>query len=377
MAPTPQTWASSLLQRLGIHQTPGAIQALTGWERAEGGHWNNQARYNPLNTTQPAPGAGNTGSQGNIKQYTSWGQGLDATVQTLRNGRYGGILHALQTGDPGAVASAIGQTPWGTSGGLVARTIASTPRVAGVHPFSGSGGSGTAQPSQSSPSVTVIPAANGFDGGPTPGMSLAGMLSASLAPPLSIPQAPHAAFQSPYVTPSMQSQGVDSLLSAIQTPQDLPQAQQGTVSTSTASGGPTASAASVRGTGTVRVASGANAPGRGLTPGIQKVLRAVASVAGPITVGTGTNHDRLTVDGNVSDHYSGNAADLPTTPGQQNIKLGRQALIAAGMPASEANKATGGIYNVPYGQHRRIQVIFNTNAGGNHHNHVHVGVTGR
>jgi len=28
------------------------------------------------------------------------------------------------------------------------------------------------------------------------------------------------------------------------------------------------------------------------------------------------------------------------------------------------------------GQHRRIQVIFNTNEGGDHHNHVHVGVTG-
>jgi hypothetical protein len=37
-------------------------------------------------------GAGNTGTQGNIKVYRNWQQGLRATVQTLRNGHYAGIL---------------------------------------------------------------------------------------------------------------------------------------------------------------------------------------------------------------------------------------------------------------------------------------------
>lgn len=157
--PTQRTWAAALLRRLGIHQTPGGVQALTGWANAEGGNWHNQAKYNPLNTTQEMPGAGNTGSQGNIKVYKDWAQGLDATVKTLKNGRYGGILHALGTGDPGAVAGAIGKTPWGTSAGLVRSAIAGTPRVAGVQPFDVPGSSQAPAPANvqriasSSPSI--------------------------------------------------------------------------------------------------------------------------------------------------------------------------------------------------------------------------------
>lgn len=136
-------WAGALLAKLGIRQTRANTQALVGWANAEGGHWNNQAKYNPLNTTQDMPGAGNTGSQGNIKVYRDWAQGLDATVKTLRNGRYGGILSALHGSDPMAVASAIGQTPWGTGGDLVQRTIASA--------------SGAAAPAASLPAEAATP----------------------------------------------------------------------------------------------------------------------------------------------------------------------------------------------------------------------------
>jgi hypothetical protein len=118
----------ALLQRLGFPVTTENVRALTGWAAAEGGHFHNDARYNPLNTTQPAPGAGNTGTQGNIKVYRSWDQGLDATVETLRNGRYAPILAALKNGNSAeAVGAAIGKTPWGTNGSLVTRTIGSTP----------------------------------------------------------------------------------------------------------------------------------------------------------------------------------------------------------------------------------------------------------
>lgn len=122
---TRKQWASALLGRLGIPESHGAITALVGWQRAEGGNWNNDARYNPLNTTQPMKGAGNTGTQGNIKVYKSWDQGLQATVKTLRNGRYGGILKALKAGNPGAVGQAIENSPWGT-GGLAAQVIGRT-----------------------------------------------------------------------------------------------------------------------------------------------------------------------------------------------------------------------------------------------------------
>jgi hypothetical protein len=117
-------FATAVLKGLGVQPSDGAVTALVGWMKAEGGHWNNDAHFNPLNTTMPAPGAGNTGSQGNIKVYKNWAQGVDATVRTLKNGRYTGIIHALSAGNPKQVAAAIGASPWGTNASLIAGTIA-------------------------------------------------------------------------------------------------------------------------------------------------------------------------------------------------------------------------------------------------------------
>lgn len=125
MAYNRERWAVRLLNRLDIQPRRQNVKALVGWQRAEGGHTNG-ARFNPLNTTQPMPGAGNTGTQGNIKVYRNRRQGLRATVKTLRNGRYDNILGALREGSAQDVASAIGSTPWGTSGDLVSRTVADT-----------------------------------------------------------------------------------------------------------------------------------------------------------------------------------------------------------------------------------------------------------
>lgn len=125
-----QSFATAVLKGLGAPTTSQNVRAIVGWAKAEGGHFHNDARYNPLNTTQPLPGAGNTGSQGNVKVYKDWSQGVQATVKTLKNGRYQPILSALAKGDSAeAVANAIGQTPWGTSGGLVRATIGATPAL--------------------------------------------------------------------------------------------------------------------------------------------------------------------------------------------------------------------------------------------------------
>lgn len=84
------------------------------WMRAEGGHWHNNATYNPLNTTQRMSGASSMNSVG-VKAYTSWDQGLQATVITLQNGYYGNILSALQSGASAqSVANAVVGSPWGT-----------------------------------------------------------------------------------------------------------------------------------------------------------------------------------------------------------------------------------------------------------------------
>jgi hypothetical protein len=76
----------------------------------------------------------------------------------------------------------------------------------------------------------------------------------------------------------------------------------------------------------------------------------------------------------VSDHWDGWGADIPAS-GAALTRLGQSALIALGMPEAQARKAKGGIYNLKYGKRRRVQIIFNTNEGGNHYNHLHIGVS--
>jgi peptidoglycan hydrolase CwlO-like protein len=108
------TWARALLVAMRFPVTADNVAAITAWEMAEGGHWYNTAYYNPLNTTQSMPGATVFNSVG-VKAYTSWKQGLEATMITLKNGYYGSILDALRRGnDSTAVAAAVGASPWGT-----------------------------------------------------------------------------------------------------------------------------------------------------------------------------------------------------------------------------------------------------------------------
>ncbi len=59
----------------------------------------------------------------------------------------------------------------------------------------------------------------------------------------------------------------------------------------------------------------------------------------------------------------------PPTSGDALTQLGQEALIAAGMSRKQAMKQTGGVYNIG-----RYQILFNTHVGGNHFNHLHVGV---
>jgi hypothetical protein len=82
------------------------------------------------------------------------------------------------------------------------------------------------------------------------------------------------------------------------------------------------------------------------------------------------SHSLTTVNGNRSAHADGNAADIPAS-GDELIRLGRAALIAAGMPWREAAKQTGGLFNVG-----GKQIIFATDEGGNHWDHLHVGLRG-
>lgn len=111
---TPQDFAAAVLRELGIKSTTASISKLVAWEKQEGGNWANSATYNPLNTTLAMPGAGNTGTQGNIKAYTSWQQGLEATVKTLQGSSYAAIVANLKGGSDFSFETAVNLSPWGT-----------------------------------------------------------------------------------------------------------------------------------------------------------------------------------------------------------------------------------------------------------------------
>jgi murein DD-endopeptidase MepM/ murein hydrolase activator NlpD len=122
-------FATAVLTQLGITPTAENVKAIAAWQRAEGG----SAAFNPLNTTQDAQGATAVNSVG-VKNYTSFDQGVQATVQTLQNGSYQPILNALKSGDANAVAAAVGSSPWGTSGDLMKQVLAGGVDVNAVPP---------------------------------------------------------------------------------------------------------------------------------------------------------------------------------------------------------------------------------------------------
>jgi hypothetical protein len=111
---TPVDFASTFLQAVHEPGTPANVEAVVGWEQAEGGNWEDDARFNPLNTTYVLDGSTPINGDG-VQSYSSWAVGTTATVLTIENGLYGGILAALAKGDdPVAVARAVGASPWGT-----------------------------------------------------------------------------------------------------------------------------------------------------------------------------------------------------------------------------------------------------------------------
>lgn len=119
---TDPNYARTILQGLapqGVKVTPQNLRAVTAWQGAEGG----TATNNPLNTTQPESGTSNYNSVG-VKNYGTWKQGLQATLTTLKNGNYPQVLDALKQGNnAGAVADAVGHSPWGTSGALMSQIL--------------------------------------------------------------------------------------------------------------------------------------------------------------------------------------------------------------------------------------------------------------
>jgi len=132
-------WATKLLTGLGAAATPEAIAAITTWMAHEGGHWNNSAHYNPLNTILDMSGNESMNSVG-VKRYKSWEEGLQATINTLTGKSadargYTAIVNALKGGNTSSILSAVSNSAWvtgktgqnsykGFSGGGAATSVA-------------------------------------------------------------------------------------------------------------------------------------------------------------------------------------------------------------------------------------------------------------
>lgn len=142
--------------------------------------------------------------------------------------------------------------------------------------------------------------------------------------------------------------------------------------------------------GKVTIAGGADRSGVSTQKPILNFLRQIAGASGrEVVVTTGTNHSQMTTSGNTSDHWAGNAADLGMNgDARQSRAVDRKGTLVAAHAIQEATALQGkrmsfeqayalahkgGIHNfdTPKG---RIQIIWRTDLGGNHWNHVHVGL---
>lgn len=113
-------WATDLLRLANWPRTKSNLVALVAWLAAEG----TEAKWNPLATTKPWPGATNFNSVG-VKNYADLASGLSATLDTLRDSGhgYGGIRRRLRIGAwPRSTLRAVERSDWGT-GGLAVQIV--------------------------------------------------------------------------------------------------------------------------------------------------------------------------------------------------------------------------------------------------------------
>lgn len=158
-------WRVDVLAGLGAPPTKQNLALLSSWQRWEGGHTNNDARYNWLNTTRDAPGAVREINSVGVKAFDSYQSGIGATIATLMNGRYGGIVSGLRSGNPQANPDTVrGLSTWvsgsPTKGVKYAGDVLGIGKIGAWRLLNGRGGS------QSAPTPTAEAAQTAFLSGP-------------------------------------------------------------------------------------------------------------------------------------------------------------------------------------------------------------------
>lgn len=91
-------WRVAVLRKLGAPPTKQNLKFLSAWQRWEGGHTNNSASWNWLNTTM---GKNYTPiNPQNVRAFPNFDVGTSYTAQTINNGRYTNIVKGLRAGNP-------------------------------------------------------------------------------------------------------------------------------------------------------------------------------------------------------------------------------------------------------------------------------------
>jgi hypothetical protein len=111
---TQQTFAEAILTRMGAPITQLNVSDIMSWEAAEGGNWGNSAKYNPLNTTRGGYASSAINSAG-VQAYKNWGDGINATLDTLNLPAYKSISEALINGGSQDFGTIVAASPWGTN----------------------------------------------------------------------------------------------------------------------------------------------------------------------------------------------------------------------------------------------------------------------
>lgn len=338
-----QQYGQGVTSQLGGKWTPEKSRFFDAWVRAEG----TAAANNPFATTRSGYAGESDFNRVHVKNYADFRTGLQATTDTILNGRYDNLVQALKRDDVTAVelATAVANSPWGTGTGVL-RVLGATEAdlydhgaqqtafvAKGAAMLGEQAAQGLTQPINLAPQQTLVDS-----------LTRLGPLSAQQGQRLLQIQPPP---QQPVLAPTTPEPDGSS-----------PAPETG------------ASPPAVGPDGKVIFAPGADRKGMSTHPEVGAFVAQIAGIYGkPLTIGTGTAHNQYVVGTHrESDHWTGWAADIPAT-GDNLTRLGQDALIAAGMPEAEARKQTGGVYNL-----NGKQILFNTNVGGNHYNHLHVGI---
>jgi len=183
-------WQNQILSGVQAPITAANLRALNAWQQAEGGTYAN----NPFNTTLQTPQQVGAANSAGVRGYATPQAGIQATIDTLQNGNYGGILSALRAGNnPTAVAQAIANSPWGTGSGVLrvlgspaSSTPSSLPSPSpSLSPLPQTSGPSISSPSLSSPLGSpslAMGVLGGLQSGNLIGGIMSGLMSGGMKP---------------------------------------------------------------------------------------------------------------------------------------------------------------------------------------------------